>query len=413
MRNNPLLKLVALAMTILFLTMTIPVGTVYADQWETYQEADSISVSVPEVLDIQAATNVNALTCASAMLIEADTGTILLAKDEYEERPIASVTKVMSMLLVMEAIARGDLTYETEVRVSAYAAGMGGSQAYIEEGEVFTVDEMLKAVAVHSSNDVTVALAEAVCGSELAFVEEMNAKVRELDLEHTVFADCTGLNDTDQHSCAHDVAMISRELINKYPDIFRYTSIWQDTFRNGTFELVNTNKLVRYYAGCDGLKTGFTNAAGFNLVSTAKRNDMRIISVVLGGSDSKTRFGESTALLDYGFATYSVADGRGGMEWPISIDVINGTKLQFAADPADGKLIISRNDAKQVEYKVVVDENLRAPISVGQEVGRVDVVLGDNVLGSFPLLSTEEVPRISYWWVLTRLWQGFLGNAEM
>ncbi len=405
-RINAGIKVAAFVQTVVILLggFCVP-GSAAQEEWDQYTIADSIDVTIPEILDVQAATNVSALSCAEAMLIEAETGTVLFAKDQYVHRPIASVTKVMSMLLVMEAVQEGTLSYETEVRVSAYAAGMGGSQAYIEEGEVFTVHEMLKAVAVHSSNDVTVALAEAVAGSEMAFVEEMNQKVAELGLENTLFADCTGLNDKDQYSCAYDVAMISRELITKYPDIFNYTSIWQDTFRNGTFELVNTNKLVRYYAGCDGLKTGFTNAAGFNLVATAVRNDMRIISVVLGGSDSKTRFGESTALLDYGFATYSVADGRGNIEWPQILDVTNGTELTFGAEPAPGKLIMSKNEAKQVEYKVVADTGLRAPITKGQQVGQVEVVLGDKVLGTFPLLAVEDVPAVSFWWVLVRLWR--------
>ena len=380
-------------------------GAKAEDIWDQYASADSVDVTIPDILDVQAATNVNALSCAGAMLVEAESGTVLFAKDQYVERPIASVTKVMSMLLVMEAMAQGKLTYETEVKVSAYAAGMGGSQAYIEEGEVFTVHEMLKAVAVHSSNDVTVALAEAVSGSELAFVEEMNQKVKDLGLEHTIFADCTGLNDKDQHSCAYDVAMIARELVTKYPDIFNYTGIWQDTFRNGTFELVNTNKLVRYYAGCDGLKTGFTNAAGFNLVATANRNDMRIISVVLGGTDSKTRFGESTALLDYGFATYIVKDGRGDLEWPITLDVINGVKTEFQAEPQAGKIVMSKNEAKQVEYKVTVDEKVRAPIAKGQQVGKVDVVMGDVVLGTFSLVATEDVEGITFWWMLIKLFR--------
>lgn len=373
------------------------------EEWDQYVAADSVDVSIPEILDVQAATNVNALSCAGAMLIEAETGTILFAKDQYVERPIASVTKVMSMLLVMEAIAEGKLTYDTEVKVSAYAAGMGGSQAYIEEGEVFTVHEMLKAVAVHSSNDVTVALAEAVSGSELAFVEEMNNKVKELGLEHTVFADCTGLNDKDQHSCAYDVAMISRELVTKHPDIFNYTGIWQDTFRNGTFELVNTNKLIRYYAGCDGLKTGFTNAAGFNLVATANRNDMRIISVVLGGTDSKTRFGESTALLDYGFATYAITDGRGELEWPMLVPILNGVEQNVGAEPKKGTLVLSKNEIKKAEYKVILEDSIKAPITKGQEIGHVDVVMGDVVLGTFPLVAVEDVPRVSFWWILTKL----------
>lgn len=387
-------------------------GASAEDQWEQFAMADREDVTIPEILDVQVVTNVNALTCAGAMLIEADTGTVLFSKDQYVERPIASVTKVMSMLLVMEAVAEGKLTYETEVRVSAYAAGMGGSQAYIEEGEVFTVHDMLKAVAVHSSNDVTVALAEAVSGSELAFVEEMNQKVRDLGLEHTHFADCTGLNDKDQYSCAYDVAIISRELITKHPDIFKYTGIWQDTFRNGTFELVNTNKLVRYYAGCDGLKTGFTNAAGFNLVATALRDDMRIISVVLGGTDSKTRFGESTALLDYGFASYVVKDGRGDMEWPLAVPIINGVVEQVMAEPGEGKLVMSKNDVKKVEYKVTLDEAIKAPVSKGQQLGKVEVVLGEEVLGQFPLLATEDVKGVSYWWVLGRLIRSLVGANE-
>jgi D-alanyl-D-alanine carboxypeptidase (penicillin-binding protein 5/6) len=247
------------------------------------------------------------LKAKASVLMDIDSGNILYEKNIHEKLPIASVTKVMSMLLVMEALDSGKITYEDMVPVSEHSYDMGGSQVYLKPGEEFTVLEMMKAVAIHSANDATVALAEKISGSEDAFVAMMNEKARELGMNDTNFLDCTGLTDDNHYSSALDVATMSRELIRKHPKVLEITSVWHDTFRNGLFSLDNTNKLIRSYQGANGLKTGFTTKAGHCLSASAKRNKLQLIAVVLGEPDSDTRFAEAKKLLDYGFANYDVS----------------------------------------------------------------------------------------------------------
>jgi D-alanyl-D-alanine carboxypeptidase (penicillin-binding protein 5/6) len=375
---------------------------VFADFNEAAVEA-SAKYDEVAVNKLVAKTNVLDLKAKSAVLMDAASGKILTEKNSHEKLAIASVTKVMSMLLIMEAIDSGKLSFDDKVPVSEYAAGMGGSQAYLEPGEEFTVTEMLKALAIHSSNDVTVALAEKVSGSEEAFVVDMNRKAEELGMKDTHFLDCTGLED-EGYSSANDVAIMSRELIVKHPKILEFTGIRHDTFRNGTFSLDNTNKLIRFYANTDGLKTGFTNKAGFNLTATTKRNNLRLISVVLGEPDSNTRFAEARKLMDYGFANYEVVslDKKGELVGNISVK--KGTKLIVsAAYGSDTSVLVAKGEKGKIEKEVVLTPELTAPVEINQKVGDIIYKIDGNEVGRFDLVANENVSKVSFTKLFTRL----------
>lgn len=384
----------------LFFSLT-PI-TVLADFDEAAVEASAKYDDVA-VTKIISKTNVLDLKAKSSVLMDAASGKILIENNSHEKVPIASVTKVMSMLLIMEAIDSGKLSYEDKVSVSEYAAGMGGSQAYLEAGEEFTVDEMLKALAIHSSNDVTVALAEKVSGSEETFVSDMNVKAEELGMKDTKFLDCTGLND-EGYSSAHDVALMSRELVMKHPKILKYTGTWRDKFRNGTFNLDNTNKLVHFYANTDGLKTGFTNKAGFNLTATTKRNNLRLISVVLGEPDSNTRFAESRKLMDYGFANYEAVSMDKKGEMVANISVKKGTKLSVGAAYADDtRVLIEKGEKGKIEKEIQLLPELTAPVKINQKVGDVIYKLDGNEVGRFDLVACDNIDKISFKNLFSRL----------
>ena len=246
------------------------------------------------------------VSAPSALLMEKETGTVLFAKDEHARLEPASVTKIMTLLLVMEAIDSGQLSYDTVITAPAHACSMGGSQIWLKENEQMTVDDMLKAVCVVSANDCAVALAEQVAGSEEAFVERMNQRAAELGMGDTTFQNATGLPAEGHLTSAYDIALMSRELISKHPDIRRYTTIWMDTLRNGASQLVNTNKLIRFYEGATGLKTGSTDSALYCLSATAERDGMELISVIMKGASSAQRFEDAKALLSYGFSTYAL-----------------------------------------------------------------------------------------------------------
>lgn len=394
-------SIVSYILTIAMIFTLTPIA-VFADFDEAAVEA-SAKYDEVAVNKLVAKTNVLDLKAKSAVLMDAASGKVLNEKNSHEKLAIASVTKVMSMLLIMEAIDSGKLSFEDKVSVSEYAAGMGGSQAYIEAGEEFTVTEMMKALAIHSSNDVTVSLAEKVSGSEETFVSDMNIKAEELGMKDTKFFDCTGLDDNG-YSSANDIALMSRELVMKHPKILAFTSIRRDTFRNGTFNLDNTNKLIRFYANTDGLKTGFTNKAGFNLTATTKRNNLRLISVVLGEPDSNTRFAEARKLMDYGFANYEVVklDQKGGLVGNISVK--KGTKLSVsAAYGSDTSVLVAKGEKGKIEKEVMLVPELTAPIVTNQKVGDIIYKIDNNVVGKFDLVANEDVSKISFMKLFTRL----------
>lgn len=397
MKRNILIAYIIIAILI----SVMPIN-VFADFNESAVEA-SAKFDEVAVNKLVVKTNVLDLKAKSAVLMDAASGKILNEKNSHEKLAIASVTKVMSMLLIMEAIDSGKLSFNDKVTVSEYAAGMGGSQAYIEAGEEFTVTEMLKALAIHSSNDVTVAMAEKVCGSEEAFVVEMNRKAEELGMKDTHFLDSTGLED-EGYSSANDVALMSRELVVKHPKILEFTGIRHDTFRNGTFSLDNTNKLIRFYANTDGLKTGFTNKAGFNLTATAKRNNLRLISVVLGEPDSNTRFAEARKLMDYGFANYEVVnlDQKGNLVGNISVK--KGTKLTVsAAYGSDTSVLVAKGEKGKIEKEIVLTPELTAPVELNQKVGNIVYKIDGNEVGRFDLVANEGVNKVSFIKLFTHL----------
>lgn len=341
----------------------------------------------------------------SALLMEKETGTVLFAKDEHAKLEPASVTKIMTLLLTMEAIDSGQLSYDTVITASAHACSMGGSQIWLKENEQMTVDDMLKAVCVVSANDCAVALAEQIAGSEDAFVERMNQRARELGMNDTTFKNACGLPAAGHVTSAHDIAVMSRELILNHPDIRQYTTIWMDTLRNGQSQLVNTNKLVRFYEGATGLKTGSTDSALYCLSGTAERDGMELIAVIMKDATSAQRFEDAKTLLSYGFSTYALKNVT--PETPLApVPVTLGT--QATVQPVlgeGGSLLLEKSKAGDLQQSVTLAESVEAPVAKGDVLGTLSVTSGGEVVTEIPLLAGEEVPRVTYGQMLLRLLQ--------
>ena len=341
----------------------------------------------------------------SALLMEKETGTVLYAKDEHAKLEPASVTKVMTILLTMEAIDSGQLTYDTLITASAHACSMGGSQIWLKENEQMTVGDMLKAVCVVSANDCAVALGEQIAGSEEAFVERMNARARELGMNDTTFQNATGLPAAGHVTSAHDIALMSRELILNHPDIHQYTTIWMDTLRNGASQLVNTNKLIRFYEGATGLKTGSTDSALYCLSATAERDGMELIAVIMKGATSAQRFEDAKTLLSYGFSTYALK--KVTPETPLPpVKVELGT--QATVQPVlgeGGSLLLERARASDLQQSVTLADSVAAPVEAGDSLGTLTVTSGGETVAEIPILAGESVPRITYGQMLRRLLQ--------
>ena len=335
------------------------------------------------------------LSSASAVLMEKETGSFLLEENSHEKLEPASVTKIMTLLLVMEAVDAGRISKDDMVSVSAYAAGMGGSQVYLEEGEQMPVSEMLKCVTVVSGNDCAVALAEHLAGSEGAFVSQMNQRAQELGMADTTFLNCTGLPAQGHVTSAHDIALMSRELILHHPSIREYTTIWMDTIRGGEFGLTNTNRLVRFYEGATGLKTGFTNSAMYCMSATAERNGMELIAVVMKSPTSNQRFEDAKALLDYGFANYASVPVY--PDAPLApVDVLLGVQAQVQPRlERDCRLLVLRGEEAQVTTRLSLAENVEAPVEQGQILGTLEVYVSGELRDSVPILSAQPVDRLS------------------
>ena len=340
----------------------------------------------------------------SAVLMAANTGQYIFEKNSHEKRPIASITKIMTMLLVMEALDQKKITLDDVVTVSEYASGMGGSQVYLAEGEEFTVHELLKAVAIHSANDASVALAEHISGSESVFVTLMNEKARELGMNNTYFLDCSGLTDEGHYSTAYDIAIMARELITKYPLIYEYTTIKRDTFRNGTFCMDNTNHLIGKYRGMTGLKTGVTDAAGFCLAATASRDGLDLISVVLGVESNDMRFSETTKILDYGFSNYEIVNINKKGVCAGNINVKKGLKVSVPVAYEDNKsLLLKRGLKDKVKEEIRMPDFIKAPVNEGDKAGEAVVALENDVLLKIPLVTMEEVKKATWLKIFWRL----------
>ena len=351
------------------------------------------------------------VSAPSAVLMEKETGTVLYEKDAHAKLEPASVTKVMTLLLTMEAIDAGQLSYDTVVTASAHACSMGGSQIWLEENEQMTVDDMLKAVCVVSANDCAVALAETVAGSEEAFVEKMNQRAAELGMNDTTFKNATGLPAEGHVTSAWDIALMSRELILNHPDIRNYTTIWMDSLRDGKSELVNTNKLIRFYEGATGLKTGSTDSALYCLSGTAERDGMELISVIMKAPTSAQRFDDAKALLSYGFSTYALETIVPQEALP-PIPVELGTQATVQPVLGEGTaLLLEKAKAGQLSQSVELAESAAAPVARGDTLGTLTVTAGEETVAQIPIVAGEDVARVTFSQMFTRLLRlAFLGG---
>ncbi len=345
----------------------------------------------------------------SAVLAEVSSGAVLYEKNPDERVPIASVTKVMTALLAMEAIERGELNYDDMITASAYAESMGGSQIYLEVGEQMSVDDILKAVMVASGNDASVALAEHIGGTYENFIKMMNERAKSLGLKNTHFVDSSGLgDDKDHYSSARDIAIISSELI-KHEDIKKYTLIWMDTLRGGEFNLANTNKLIKTYRGATGLKTGYTSEALFCLVATAERDGVEYCAVVLGAPSTEERFGACERLLDYGYNNFKITDRAEKGTVITQAKVKNGKTKTVNAVIKDNISALVDKNIKSTERNVVLNENIKAPLKKGDVIGELEFLNGDKIVAKTELVAETDVPKKSFFGVIASFAQSFLG----
>ena len=353
-----------------------------------------------------AAEIVEALPCASAILMDAETGCVLFEQNADEALPPASVTKIMTLLLIMEAIEAQRLSLTDTVTASANAASMGGSQVFLKEGESMTVEDMLKSVIIASANDCAVALAELLCGSEESFVAAMNARAAELGMKNTHFENTNGLDDTVQNhvTSARDIALMSRELI-KYPKVLEYSGRWMDSIRDGAFGLTNTNRLVRYYRGCTGLKTGSTSRAGFCISATAQRDGVSLICVIMAAPTRDERNATAAKLLDFGFANYTTFRAEAGER---ALPVIGGEEREVGVTWAPLSVTVPRGMAKQVQSICEIPQSLRAPLRAGEPIGTVIYMLDGKEIGRVPIAVSEDVDEISFTGLFRKILVRFL-----
>lgn len=335
----------------------------------------------------------------SALLMDAATGTVLFEKNAHEALAPASVTKIMPMLLIMEAIDSGSIGYDDMVTASESAAAKGGSQVYLKAGEQMAVSEMLKSIAVSSANDCACAMAEHLSGSEGAFVDRMNERARELGMEDTHFVNCTGLDDSPEaarhRTSAYDIALMSRELLTRHPDIKKYTTIWMDTIRNGAFGLSNTNKLIRFYPGATGLKTGFTSGAGYCLSATAQREGMELIAVTMGCESAKIRNAACKQLLDYGFANFALVSPD--LEDVPSVPVVLGKEKDVSLELSGARqLLIPKAKKAGIMQSVTLEESVNAPVEKGAVLGTLTVKSGGETLLEIPLSAAKAVEKLTF-----------------
>ena len=364
-------------------------------------------LTIPTYALEQTENNEMIFDCKSAILMEAETGTVLYEYNADTALPPASVTKIMTLLLVMEEIEKGNIKYADMVTTSAYAASMGGSQIYLKEGEQMSVEDMVKSVVISSANDAAVALAEHICGSEAIFVQRMNQKADELGMENTHFENTNGLDDTviNHLTSARDIAIMSRELI-KYEDILKYSSTWMDTIRDGSFGLTNTNRLVRFYKGATGLKTGSTAKAKFCVSATAKRNGMHLICVVMGAESSDSRNAIATQLLNWGFSNFELYVDKSQSLPPIK--VTSGVENKSSISTSDFSIVVKKGESKKIEKTINLPDKLCAPISKGDIVGTVEYRINSQLIGKSNILSTQNIEKIDFWTLFVRILSKFL-----
>lgn len=353
-------------------------------------------------------TNSLNLEAGSAILIEQNSGKILYEHNIHEPLRPASVTKVMSILLIMEALDSGRITLNDQIPCSENASNMGGSQIWLDVRETLSVDEMLKAICVVSANDCTVAMAEYLAGSQEAFVSQMNARAKELGMEDTTFKNCHGIDEDGHVTSAYDIALMSRELLTKHPEITKYTTIWMDTLRDGKSQLVNTNKLIRNYAGATGLKTGSTSVALFNLSASATRDNLSLIAVIMKAPTTKVRFDEAAKLLDYGFSNYAYEKFGNANDVVQSIAVDKGitTQVEAVLEDTCGALV-KKGQSKNLVQNIILEDKVSAPIQKGQKLGEISYSINDEVVGKSNIVANASVEKISLWNMTTHVYQNW------
>lgn len=369
--------------------------------WSSDDVTVSVSASVSEEM-----TNSLKLECGGAVLIEQNSGKVLYDHNMHEKLRPASVTKVMTILLIMEALDSGRISLDTQIPCSENASKMGGSQIWLDVRESLTVHEMLKAICVVSANDCTVAMAEYLAGSEEAFVTQMNAKARELGMNDTTFVNCHGI-DADGHvTSAYDIALMSRELLTKHPKILEYTTIWMDSLRDGKSSLVNTNKLIRNYKGATGLKTGSTSLALYNLSASATRDNLSLIAVVMKAPDGKVRFAEASKLLDFGFSNYSYKEfGKTG-DTVKTLTVNKGVDSSvYAVLENSCGALVKKGEDKNLEQNIILDDIVSAPVVKGQKLGEVNYSINGEIVGSSIIVAKDDVKKVGLWNMTTYLYE--------
>ena len=351
------------------------------------------------------------LNCESAILMEAATGTVLFEKDADKALPPASVTKIMTLLLTVEAIEKGVMKWDDKIAASANAASMGGSQIYLKEGEEMTVEDLVKSVVIASANDAAVALAEAVAGSEEVFVARMNERAAELGMKNTHFENTNGLDDTvtNHVTSARDIAIMSRELI-KHEKILQYSSTWMDSVRNGEFGLTNTNRLVRFYNGATGLKTGSTSKAKFCMSATAERDGMSLIAVIMAAPSRDERNNAAKALLDYGYANFSLY--KSTPELPDAVKVLGGARDECKVEAEPFCTVVKKGSDAKIGYQTSVSERLAAPIAEGDEVGTVIYTLDGTEIGKTPIVAKESVNKANFFDIFLKIIGWFLVKSR-
>lgn len=368
------------------------------------RRAVSAAILLTAALTVNAAAAEIPMKSDSAVLMEKTTGQVLYAQNEHQAMEPASVTKIMTLLLTMEAIDDGKIHYDDVVTVSAHAASMGGSQVYLSEGEKITVEELIKSVCVSSGNDAAVALSECVSGVEELFVEAMNEKAAALGMNDTHFENPTGLTAAGHMTSAYDIAIMSRELILHHPDIRNYATIWTDTIRDGTFGLSNTNKLVRYYDGCTGLKTGYTSSAGYCMSATAEKNGMELIAAVMHAPSADERNTDAKALLNYGFSAYELWEAGPEEPLPMLPVVLGKSETVKTVLPREERtLLLEKGTAGELTWAVELPEAVTAPVTQGQQLGTVTVMKGETTLCRLPVLAAEGVEKCTWWEIFTEM----------
>ncbi len=362
------------------------------------ENAQAVLSALQVVASAEASASVSLdVACAAAVLIDQNTGTILYEMNADEPRAVASITKVMTLLLAFEAIHDGKISLEDTVPISAHAFSMGGSQIWLEPGEIFTLEELITAVCVSSANDAAVAIAEYVGGSEAVFVEMMNTRAQELGMTNTTYHNACGLDEEGHLSTARDVAILSCYILETCPEVLNYTGIWTDTLRDGATSLVNTNKLLNTYSGITGLKTGTTGDAGICITASATRDDLSLVAVVLGANNSLDRFNSATTMLDYGFATYEAAPVPSLEECPTTLAVSGGTAVEVALDYSalPESLLLAKGMGEGLYLQAQFDEAYSAPITQGAQLGTVQLYSGEELLGEYPVYAAESVAKMT------------------